>query len=127
MLKKIGYGVVLWVIPYVTAIPLLPLMRSDLLFFKAIMVVEGLIIGAILAVLYFLRVQKDFLREGIVLGMTWMILNWILDYVALLPFTKMSLARYFMEIGIEYIGMISLTVAIGYVLHSKFSDYKEPR
>lgn len=127
MLKKIGYGVILWVIPYVTAIPLLPLMRSDLLFFKAIMVVEGLIVGAILAILYFLRVQKDFLMEGIVLGMTWMIVNWILDYVALLPFTKMSLGRYFMEIGIEYIGMASLTVAIGYVLHSRFRDDKEPR
>ena len=119
MPKKIGYGLILWVIPYVTAIPLLPLMRSDLLFFKAIMVVEGLTVGAILAVLYFLRVQKDFLREGIVLGMTWMIVNWILDYVALLPFTKMSLARYFMEIGIEYIGMAVLTVAIGYVLQKK--------
>ncbi len=124
MLKKIGYGVVLWVIPYVTAIPLLPLMRSDLLFFKAIMVVEGLIVGAILAVLYFLRVQKDFLREGIVLGMTWMIVNWILDYVALLPFTKMSLGRYFMEIGIEYIGMAVLTVAIGYVLQKKLQGQR---
>ena len=29
MLKKIGYGLILRVIPYVTAIPLLPLMRSD--------------------------------------------------------------------------------------------------
>ena len=48
-----------------------------------------------------------------------MIVNWILDYVALLPFTKMSLARYFMEIGVEYIGMVVLTVAIGYVLQKK--------
>ena len=119
MLKKIGYGVILWAIPYVTAIPLLRLMRSDILFFKAIMVVEGLIVGATLAVLYFLGVQKDFLREGITLGATWMIVNWILDYAALLPFTKMPLARYFMEIGIEYIGMAVLTAAIGYVLERK--------
>ncbi|MBI3622238.1 MAG: hypothetical protein HY208_08650 [Nitrospirae bacterium] len=124
MLKKIGYGVILWAIPYVTAIPLLPLMRSDLLFFKAIMVVEGLIVGAILAVLYFLKVQKDFLREGIVLGTTWMVVNWMLDYVALLPFTKMSLARYFMEIGVEYIGMTILTVAIGYVLQTKLQGQR---
>ncbi len=30
MLKKIDYGLILWAIPYVTAIPLFPLMRSDL-------------------------------------------------------------------------------------------------
>ena len=29
MLKRIGFGVLVWVIPYVTAIPLMPLMESD--------------------------------------------------------------------------------------------------
>ena len=48
MRKKIGYGVVLWAIPYVTAIPLLPLMRSDQPFFKTIMIVEGALLGAML-------------------------------------------------------------------------------
>ena len=41
MLKKIGYGLILWVIPYVTAIPLMGLMQTDLIFFKTIMIVGG--------------------------------------------------------------------------------------
>jgi hypothetical protein len=34
MLEKIGHGVILWMIPSVTAIPLMGLMRSDPIFFK---------------------------------------------------------------------------------------------
>ena len=64
MLKKIGYGVILWAIPYVTAIPLLPLMRSDQGFFKTIMIVEGSIVGAVLAVMYFRTVERAFLGRG---------------------------------------------------------------
>lgn len=127
MFKKIGYGLILWVIPYVTAIPLLPLMKSDPTFFKTIMIVEGSLVGGVLAALYFQRVQRDFLREGIILAMVWIVLNWLLDFVALLPFAEMSLSRYFLEIGLRYFAIASTTIAIGYVLHSRSSDYKEPR
>lgn len=51
MLKKMGYGVILWVIPYVTAIPLMGLMKTDIVFFKTIMIVEGTIVGGILSAL----------------------------------------------------------------------------
>lgn len=30
MTKRLAYGAILWLIPYVTAIPLLPLMQSDI-------------------------------------------------------------------------------------------------
>ncbi len=48
MLKKIGYGLILWVIPYVTAIPLLSLRQTDPVFFKTIMIVEGALVVGIL-------------------------------------------------------------------------------
>jgi len=41
LLRKIGYGFIVWVIPYGTSLPLLLLMRSDLTFFKTITVVES--------------------------------------------------------------------------------------
>jgi hypothetical protein len=65
VLKKIGCGAILWVIPYLTAIPLLPLMRSDPLFFKTIMIVESSVVGAILTAIFFKSVERDFLREGL--------------------------------------------------------------
>jgi len=87
MLKKIGYGLILWVIPYVTAIPLLSLRQTDPVFFKTIMIVEGALVGGILSALYFQRVRGGFLREGVITSVVWMLVNWGLDLVALLPFT----------------------------------------
>ena len=95
MLKKIGYGLILWVIPYVTAIPLLSLRQTDLVFFKTIMIVEGALVGGILSALYFQRVRGGFLREGVITSVVWMLVNWGLDLVALLPFTGHTIPRYF--------------------------------
>ncbi len=119
MLKKIGYALILWVIPYVTAIPLMGLMNSDPIFFKTIMVVESMVVGAFLAVLYFQGVQKDFLKEGIILGIVWMVVNWSMGFAALLPFAGMTVSRYFLEIGLRYVNAPVLTAAIGYVLEKK--------
>ena len=66
MLKKMGYGLILWVIPYVTAIPLMGFMQTDLMFFKTIMIVEGAIVGGVLSALYFQGVTSQFLREGLI-------------------------------------------------------------
>jgi uncharacterized membrane protein YpjA len=121
MLKKIGYGVVLWAVPYVTAIPLLPLMRSDLIFFKTIMIVEGTVVGALLTVLYFLKVPGNYLREGIQLAVVWIVLNWLLDFVALLPFVPLTWPRYFIEIGLRYLAIAAPTVAVGYVLQKRMT------
>jgi hypothetical protein len=119
MLKMIGYGIVLWVIPYVTAIPLLPLNDSDQLLFKTIMIVEGSIVGGILTVVYFLGVKRAFLREGIVLAVVWIVVNWLLDYGGLIAFTHMPIWRYFAEIGLRYIAMAVPTIAVGYVLEKR--------
>jgi hypothetical protein len=126
MLKKIGYGLILWVIPYVTAIPLMGLMKTDLIFFKTIMVVEGALVGGILSALYFQGVRGGFLREGVITSVVWMFVNWGLDLVALLPFTGHTIPRYFIEIGALYVAMAAPLVAIGYVLEQRSPEKHEP-
>ncbi len=129
MAKRLGYGALLWVIPYVTAIPLLPLMQRDVAFFKTIMIVEGTAVGAVLAVIYFqnlrLAAPRGYLREGIVLALVWIVLNWLLDFIALLPFTQQPLDRYFIEIGLRYLAIAALTVPIGYVLSRRELSQRE--
>ena len=119
MLRKIGYGFIVWVVPYVSAIPLLGLMQSDQIFFKTIMIVEGGIVAAICAVLYFNKVEKEFYKEGILLGAVWLGINWLLDFIALLPLSKMAYGQYFAEIGLRYLVMPVFTVSIGYILGKK--------
>ena len=116
MFRKIGYGVVVWAVLYVTAVALMGLMVTDRIAFQTIMIIEGAIVGSWLACRYFRHVNSGFLREGVVLGATWVATNWLLDFVALLPFSEMTIWRYFVEIGFRYIGMLVTTVAVGYVL-----------
>ena len=115
-MKRIGYGLILWVIPYITAFPLMPLMKSDLIFFKTVMIVEGALLGGILAAWYFKEVRKGFLREGMTVATVWIALNWLLDFVALLPFSGHTIPRYFVEIGLRYLAIVSPVMAIAYVL-----------
>lgn len=119
MLKKIGYGLIVWVVPFVAAIPLLGLMETNPIFFKTIMIVVGGIIGAVCTVLYFNKVEKDFLKEGVILGLVWVAVNWLLDFGALLPLSKMPYGQYFAEIGLRYLVMLALTIPVGYILSKK--------
>ncbi len=119
MMKRIGYGLILWVIPYVTAIPLLSLMKRDLIFFKTIMMLEGALMGVVLTVWYFLEVKGGFLREGLSLAAIWILVGWLMDFVALLPFAELTLSRYFLEIGLRYLAITAPTVAVGFVLERK--------
>ncbi|MBU1026962.1 MAG: hypothetical protein KKA31_04455 [Candidatus Margulisbacteria bacterium] len=122
MLKKIGYGFIVWVVPYVSAIPLLGLMQTDPIYFKTIMIVVGGLVGAICAALYFIKIEKDFLKEAVTLGLVWLVLNWLLDFVALLPLSKMPYLQYFKEIGLRYLVMPAMTIPIGYVLSKKIKS-----
>ena len=115
-LTIIGLGVVTWAVPFILSIPLLPLMQSDPAFFKTIMIVTGSFTGMIATVYFLKNSKKDPLREGIVLGINWLLINWILDLVILLPFTKQAVPRYFMEIGLEYLAIPIMTIGVGYAL-----------
>ncbi len=117
--RRIGYGIALWAIPYAVSIPLLSLRTSDPLVFKSILVVVATILESLLAVLYFKKIQGDYLRESIILAVTWMVVNWLLDFAGIIPFAGISVARYFMEIGVEYIGMAAPVLALGYLLELK--------
>ena len=75
MVKKVGFGFLAWLVPYVTAIPLVSLMESDVILFKTIMVVVGSLVGALLTVIYFSGVRRSFLREGVILGLVWLLLS----------------------------------------------------
>ena len=119
MVKRIGYGIVVWAVPYVTAVALMDLMVADRAGFTTVMMVEGALVGTVLACHYFSTVQTAFLREGIELGIVWVAVNWALDFAALMPFADLTVWRYFVEIGFRYLAMFASTVALGYVLASR--------
>ena len=118
-LRRVGFGVILWGVPYVAAIPMLALNKSDPLTFKAMEVSIASLTMAVLLIAYFSKVSGRYLREAVLLAVTLVVVNWLLDFVGLLPFTHQTLPQYFSQIGIEYAASGLLVVAFGYVLEKK--------
>lgn len=120
-MRRLGTGFILWLVPYLAAIPLMGVHRSAPFVFKALEISIGGVTMAAMLAFYFRKIGGDFLRESILLAITWTVLNWALDIAALLPFTHQSLPQYFMEIGIEYAAFVTLVIATGYLLKLKTS------
>jgi len=117
--RRAGYGLIAWVVPYATSLLMLQLIERDPLVFKMFMVVEGSLVGALLTVLYFDTITGHYLREGFLLAATWIVINWALDMVGVVPFAKLTMDRYFLTIGFEYLAMSAPTLAVGYVLERR--------
>ena len=114
LFRQLGYGMIVWAVPYATSLTMLPLIQRDPIFFGTIMIVEGSIVGTALAVAYFEHAPQPDTRHGLILGTVWMVENWLLDFVAVVPFTHTTIARYFLNIGFRYVPMIAIAAAIGY-------------
>ena len=47
--RRLGSGMIVWAVPYATSLTLLPLIQRDPVFFATIMIVEGSIVGPVIA------------------------------------------------------------------------------
>lgn len=112
------YGLLLWAVVFAVALFLFPVRLAERPLFESIMPVAltaGTVTGA---VLYFRRVQRSFLREGVLLGVIWLVLQILPDA---LMFSRgpmqMSLADYVKDIGVAYLIIPCVTVGAGLCLH----------
>jgi hypothetical protein len=117
------YGFLVWLIPFFVSWPLYspkgePL--YDLQLIKSILIVVGSLVGALLALRYFRDTKKDFAREGAILGISWLIINSVLDIIVLVHILKgMDLSAWAGQIGIRYLLMPILTTAMGMAMEMR--------
>ena len=119
------FGFLVWLIPFIIAITFYsrdgqPLI--DIFLLKSIMIVAGSITGAIFLILYFKKVTKNYLREGLIVGLIWLAINWILDFIVLVPMAKMDIGTYFIQVGLRYLTIPIFSISIGFLL-----DYKKAK
>lgn len=120
-LKILLFGFLTWLIPFVSGFFFYSRegqLLIDIFLFKSIMIVVASITGASLLVLYFRALEKDYLREGITVGLVWFTINILLDLVALVPMSGMSIGDYFAQIGLRYLIIPTMGIAMGYVADS---------
>ena len=120
--RNILYGFLAWLIPFVSAFFFYSKeggLVIDVFLFKTIMIVIGAIVGAFLLVSYFKRIRNNYLMEGIIVGITWFIINIGLDILVLIPMSGMSLPNYFAEIGLRYLVIPVMSIMVGASLDNK--------
>jgi len=120
--KNILFGILSWLIPFGVSF-LFYKPDGELVVgyatFKSTIMVIGIISGCYLLFRYFIFVDNDFIRHGVIVGLSWFAINIILDTVILIPIMKTTFADYFMSIGLSYIGIPSISIVMGYLLERK--------
>jgi uncharacterized membrane protein YpjA len=121
-LKIAFYGFLAWLIPFIASFFFYTRegkLTIDIFLFKTIMIVVGSITGAILLVSYFKKITVDYLKEGITVGVVWFVINILLDLLVLIPMSGMSLSNYFTQIGLRYLVIPAMSIAVGMSLANK--------
>ena len=121
-LRNILYGFLAWFIPFAASFFFYTRdgeLTIDTFLFKSIMIVVGTFSAAFLLVSYFKKINADYFKEGIIVGLTWFGINILLDVLILIPMSGMSIADYFTQIGIMYLAIPAMRIAVGTALENK--------
>ena len=121
--KIVIFGILLWLIPFFVGFLFFDqegnLIISEI-FFKSIMIVVGSLFGVIFGVTYFMDIEENHLKEGVIHGIVWLIINWVSDIIMVfIGFFPLSIHKYFSDIGLRYLTIPIYTIGIGYVLKQK--------
>jgi hypothetical protein len=120
--KNILFGFLSWLIPFAVSF-LFYKPGGELIVpystFKSTIMVVGTLSGCYLLLRYFKLVDADFIRNGVIVGLSWFAINIILDAVILIPIMKTTFADYFMSIGLSYIAIPTISIAMGYLLERR--------
>ncbi len=122
-LKICLFGFLVWLIPFLVSFLIFPWRESDAYrpLFESIMPVVVAISVVFLSVLYFKKLEKDYLNESIIVGIVWLAISIIIDLVMFLPESQMqmSFVNYMMDIGLTYLIIPIIVVGIGYLIEKK--------
>ncbi len=111
------YGFLVWLTVFVVALLIFPIHETNRVFFESIMPVALSIVSSFFAFKYFSRIEKDFVKEGLYLGITIIVINWIIDAALMLTPSpmQMTLSMYFQDIGFTYFMILPITLGFGFV------------
>ena len=114
-LRSLGLGFLSWLLPFAVSVvffgPGGQLWLPQPLF-KSLMVVIGGGIGLWLLLAAFRR-QRLTIMSGLTTGIVWFVINIVLDIGILLPMSGMTLTLYIEDIGLRYLLLPLIALALG--------------
>lgn len=111
------YGFLVWLIPFVISFLVFPFHDSNRALFESVMAVAVTMSVVLFSVLYFKKADKNFTKEGIMLGVIWYVINIGIDLLMFMwgPM-KMTFVDYMADIGLTYLIIPTVTIGIGKLL-----------
>ena len=103
--RTLGLGFLSWLAPFVVAFLAFPFRESARPLFESLMAVVVAASAVILGLIYLRRVDGGLVREGILLGLIWLVMSVLIDAPLMLlggPM-KMTLGEYMSDIGLTYV------------------------
>lgn len=124
-LKIIIFGFLVWLVPFAVSFLVFPLKTSIRPLFESIMPLILSIVVITLTYYYMKNLNVNFVKEGIVIGIAWYIINIAIDLVMFLPESPMHMnfVDYMMDIGLTYVMIPVITIGMGYMLSSKLEKH----
>ena len=115
------YGFMIWLIPFVVSVLIYPIHDTNRALFESIMPVTLTASLVLFSILYLRKVESDFLREGLMIGVMWFAISLVIDLILFIPESpmQMSFGEYMMDIGITYFSMPIICIGFGYLLENK--------
>jgi hypothetical protein len=115
-LKVMLYGILMWLVPFLVSFLIYPLKQSANPFFESIMPVVITATVVALTLSYFKQQDKNFLREGIIIGISWFVISITIDLMMFLPPSPMHMgfSDYIMDVGFTYLIIPLVNLGMGY-------------
>lgn len=109
--RTLGLGVVAWLAPFVIAFLAFPFRESNRPLFESIMAVTVTATAVLLGLAYLRRLDGGVAREGLLLGLIWLVMCVLIDAPLMLlggPM-KMTFGAYMADIGLTYVSIPVVT------------------
>ena len=99
------FGFLIWLIPFVVSFFIFPLRSSSRPLFESIMPVVLTSAVVFFTVRYLSKINREFVKEGIFIGIVWAVISLVIDLILFMPESQMqmTLSDYMMDIGITYL------------------------
>lgn len=117
--KIANYGLLVWLIPSFITVALSSSL-SPINFFEIVSVISIAITTFIFTYLYFMSINENFVKEGILTGVIWFIISIFLDLILIwVGISQLSLNVYVMYIVPLYLIIPVVTIGSGFYMNQK--------
>jgi hypothetical protein len=113
-------NILTWLIPFLVAIPFYTrdgALLVDAALFKSLVTVTGSVTAAALTIWFFSIVNGSYMREAVITGVCWLVLNRTLDALVLGVLMGMTPADYLSQTGLRYLMIPAMVIATGVVIY----------